>query len=165
MLGKMCKYAKELGINVSIVSNGSKIDKSWMKKYGKYVDILAISVDSFDEATNIGIGRGKGKHVLKLHDVAKWCVEQGIKFKINTVVNSLNVDEDLSYQIKALKPARWKVFQVLIVKGENDGEAYVDRGRVSKLLIAEFLAYLDVIGSLVFVRTYTDRFETHANLK
>jgi radical S-adenosyl methionine domain-containing protein 2 len=129
MLGEMCRFCKEeMKINVSIVSNGSKIREKWMREYGQYVDILAISVDSFDESTNIEIGRGEGEHLKSLHQVADWCVEYGIKFKINTVVNVHNVEEDMSERIAALKPARWKVFQVLIIDGENDGvsaEAFV----------------------------------------
>jgi len=60
-LGEMCKFLKEeLKLeSVSIVSNGSKIKRTFFEIYGKYVDILAISVDSFDERTNEIIGRGK----------------------------------------------------------------------------------------------------------
>ena len=60
-LGEMCKFCKvELGLeSVSIVSNGSKIRRSFFEIYGKYVDILAVSVDSFDEMTNAKIGRGE----------------------------------------------------------------------------------------------------------
>ena len=54
--------------SVSIVSNGSKITASWFEKYGKYLDILAISCDSFDEETNKKIGRGNGKHLQKVID-------------------------------------------------------------------------------------------------
>jgi sulfatase maturation enzyme AslB (radical SAM superfamily) len=60
-VGEICKFSKEV-LNlesVSIVSNGSKIKKRFFVEYGKFVDILAISVDSFDEETNIKIGRGK----------------------------------------------------------------------------------------------------------
>lgn len=60
-LGKICKFCKEdLNLeSVSIVSNGSKIRETFFKKYFLYVDIIAISVDSFDEETNVRIGRGK----------------------------------------------------------------------------------------------------------
>lgn len=53
-LGKMVKYCKEVLKleSVTIVSNGSLITKKWFENYGKYLDILAISCDSFDEETN-----------------------------------------------------------------------------------------------------------------
>lgn len=53
-LGEMAKFCKaELKLpSVTIVSNGSLIKESWFQKYGEYVDILAISCDSFYEDTN-----------------------------------------------------------------------------------------------------------------
>jgi hypothetical protein len=51
---------------VSIVSNGSKITEKWFQDYGQFLDILAISCDSFDEDTNVKIGRGNGKHIPKV---------------------------------------------------------------------------------------------------
>jgi radical S-adenosyl methionine domain-containing protein 2 len=67
-LGPLVQYAKEeLQLeSVSIVSNGSLIKENWLKEYGKYIDILAVSCDSFNEDTNIIIGRGKGKHIEKV---------------------------------------------------------------------------------------------------
>ncbi|CAG8973642.1 hypothetical protein HYALB_00002208 [Hymenoscyphus albidus] len=90
---------------ISIVSNGSKIKEKFLRKHAAFIDILAISCDSFDPNTNIQIGRGKdGDNIKTLTKIAGWCRELGIKFKINTVVS----------------PFRWKVFQCLIVTGEND---------------------------------------------
>lgn len=53
-LGEMVKYCKnELRLpSVTIVSNGSLIREKWLKDYGRFVDILAISCDSFDEDVN-----------------------------------------------------------------------------------------------------------------
>lgn len=53
-LGEMVKYCKiSLRMpSVSIVSNGSLIKEKWFQQYAKYLDILAISCDSFDEDTN-----------------------------------------------------------------------------------------------------------------
>jgi len=122
-LGNLCEFAKEeLKLEcVSIVSNGSKIKERWIKKFGKYVDILAISCDSSNEQTNIKIGRGKGRHIAQLKNVRNWCSQHSIKFKMNTVVNSFNWEEDMHELIQELGPCRWKVFQVLLLKGENDG--------------------------------------------
>jgi len=47
-----------------------------------------------------------------------------IRLKINTVVNSVNWEEDFTPLIQLAKPERWKLFQVLHVKGQND--AYID---------------------------------------
>lgn len=156
-LGEICKFCKEdLNLeSVSIVTNGSKVKESFFKKYGVYVDIIAVSVDSFDEETNVKIGRGityieimctqtknlfpkltgKGNHLKQLGLVSKWCRLYNIKFKLNTVVNRFNHTEDLSQNIALLNPFRWKCFQVLQVGTENVGETAIRD--CSKFLITD----------------------------
>ena len=123
-LGTLLQYCKEVLKldSISIVSNGSLIDEKFLRQYGKYIDILAVSCDSFHEQTNIEIGRGDGNNVKKLFEIADWCKTYGIKFKLNTVVCKLNYDEDMVAIVKELDPFRWKCFQVLMVAGENDSE-------------------------------------------
>lgn len=121
-LGRLVDYCKdELRLeSVSIVTNGSLVTRAFLQAHGHNLDILAVSCDSFDEQTNINIGRGAGNQVQQLYQVAEWCREFGIKFKLNTVVCRLNVDEDMNEHISVLQPFRWKCFQVLMVAGEND---------------------------------------------
>jgi radical S-adenosyl methionine domain-containing protein 2 len=121
-LGEMIDFCKQdLRLeSVSIVTNGSLVRENFIKKHGANIDILAVSCDSFDEDTNIKIGRGSGNQVPQLYKIGSWCREYGIKFKINTVVCRLNHQEDMNKHIDALQPFRWKCFQVLIVAGEND---------------------------------------------
>jgi radical S-adenosyl methionine domain-containing protein 2 len=40
--------------------------------------------------------------------------------KVNTVVSRANVGEDLAPVLAALRPDKWKVFQVLPVYGDRD---------------------------------------------
>lgn len=126
-MGQLAKYCKEtLHLeSVSIVTNGSKVKKAWFEKYGEYIDILAVSCDSFDEETNMKIGRGTGAHLRNLTSLREWCDDAGIKFKINTVVNRFNISEDMVGSINAIAPFRWKAFQVLIVPGENDSDSAI----------------------------------------
>ncbi|MCJ1434950.1 hypothetical protein MMC27_004320 [Xylographa pallens] len=124
-LGHMIAYCKEsLHLeSISIVTNGSLVTEAFLKKYGQHIDILAVSCDSFDEATNIAIGRGSGDNVRQLGRIAAWCRTYGIRFKLNTVVCQLNHDEDMNGWVARLQPFRWKCFQVLLVAGENDSAA------------------------------------------
>lgn len=115
--------------SVSIVTNGSLVRESFLRKHGSKIDILAVSCDSFDESTNIQIGRGSGNQVTQLYRISSWCRRYGIKFKINTVVCQLNYTEDMNKHIEDLRPFRWKCFQVLIVVGENDSENTLRDGR------------------------------------
>jgi radical S-adenosyl methionine domain-containing protein 2 len=123
-LGELVVYCKkDLKLeSVSIISNGSLIKENWMNKYSPYLDILGISCDSFVEETNIKIGRGKGKHIENIFAVRQLCYKYNIKFKLNTVVCRYNIQEDMNECIARLDPFRWKCFQVLIVKTENDGK-------------------------------------------
>ncbi|KAM0472982.1 hypothetical protein ACHAPX_008344 [Trichoderma viride] len=116
-----CKDALRLE-SVSIVTNGSLVRESFLRNHGHNIDILAVSCDSFNEATNIKIGRGSGNQVEKLYEIAAWCQRYNIKFKLNTVVNKFNHLENMNEHISALQPFRWKCFQVLIVAGENDSD-------------------------------------------
>jgi radical S-adenosyl methionine domain-containing protein 2 len=120
-LGRLVDYCKEIGVeSVSIVSNGSKVKESFLQRHGRNIDILAIFCDSFDEETNLHIGRGTGNNIQQLHGVKTWCDQYGVRFKLNTVVCHLNWDEDMNQHVSQLAPSRWKCFQVLIVQGEND---------------------------------------------
>ncbi|XP_076834234.1 S-adenosylmethionine-dependent nucleotide dehydratase RSAD2 [Brachyhypopomus gauderio] len=146
-LGELVRYCKqELDLpSVSIVSNGSMIKENWFRKYGEYLDILAISCDSFDEDTNKVIGRGQGKksHLDNLHKVCNWCREYKVAFKINSVINTFNVHEDMTEHITSLNPVRWKVFQCLLIKGENTGENSLREAEKFVITDQEFQDFLD----------------------
>ena len=47
--GQLVKYYKEtLNLeSISVITNSSKVTKRWLAKYGEYLDIMAISCDSF----------------------------------------------------------------------------------------------------------------------
>ena len=123
-LARFCKTSLHLP-SVSIISNGSLITEKWFREFAEYIDIMAVSCDSFSEDTNKRIGRTQGNrtdHIGKVFEVKDWCAKYGVMFKINTVVNRYNWDEDMNEQLKELAPSRWKVFQCLVIEGENAGE-------------------------------------------
>ena len=96
-----------------------------MQEFGYYLDILAISVDSFKQSVNERIGRiskVKNNHLESLKAVRNWCKAYGVLFKMNTVVNKFNFKEDMQEAVAQLKPVRWKVFQCLPIEAENMGE-------------------------------------------
>lgn len=145
-LGSLVQFCKQdLHLpSVSIVSNGSMITERWFQKYGDFLDILAISCDSFDEDTNRLIGRTQGRksHLQNLYRIQTWCRRYKVAFKINSVINTFNVDEDMNENIKRLNPVRWKVFQCLLIDGENAGEAALreaERFVVGEQQFQEFL--------------------------
>ena len=151
-LGELIKQCKEnIKIEkISVITNGSLVKKDFFEKFGKYIDVFGVSCDSFNKETNIKIGRGKkGENVQKLLDIRELCKQYGIKFKLNTVVCNYNKDENMVKNIKKLNPDRWKVFQVLMVKGENEDKVtkfqitneefkqFVERHKEIKCMVAE----------------------------
>ena len=123
-LGELIKYCKEdLKIEkLSIITNGTLVTENFLKTYHKFIDVLGVSCDSFNEETNKKIGRGTGKNVEKLFEISRLCEKYNIKFKLNSVICSLNFQEDMNENIIKLNPFRWKCFQVLLVEGENEDE-------------------------------------------
>ncbi len=90
-IGEVFRFCKEdLHLeSCSVVNNGSKVTEQWLDKYGRYLDVMAISCDSFDPDTNVDLGRaekGSGRHVRRVFQVAEWCRERRIKVKINSVI-------------------------------------------------------------------------------
>ncbi|KAJ7190864.1 hypothetical protein GGX14DRAFT_537961 [Mycena pura] len=141
-LAMLCRFCKEdLGLeSVSIITNGTLVTEAWMRAHARWVDVLGVSCDSFDEETNVRIGRGSGENVAQLFRIRSWCRMLGVKFKLNTVVCTYNWCEDMAATVEQLDPFRWKVFQVLLVEGENDedDETLDKRKRnVRKLLISD----------------------------
>ena len=144
-LGELIKQCKEnIKIEkISIVTNGSLVKRDFFLKYGKYIDVFGVSCDSFIKETNIKIGRGKkGENVKKLFEIRDLCREYGIKFKLNTVVCKYNKDENMVENIQKLNPDRWKVFQVLMVRGENEDSSKlrdVTKFQISKEEFQQFV--------------------------
>jgi radical S-adenosyl methionine domain-containing protein 2 len=144
-LGEMIDFCKvDLRLeSVSIVTNGSLVRESFLKRHGSNIDILAVSCDSFNETTIIEIGRGSGDNVSQLYKIGSWCKYYGIKFKINTVVCRLNHLEDMNEHINFLQPFRWKCFQVLLVSGENDSPQTLRDGRKFLITNDEYQRFCD----------------------
>lgn len=44
-----------------------------------------------------------------LRKLRRWCRDYRVAFKINSVINRFNVDQDMREHIKELNPVRWKV--------------------------------------------------------
>jgi len=100
-------------------------------------------VDSFIEEINKKIGRGRGKHLTFIKQAKLLCQKYSIQFKINTVVNRFNWEEDMRNYITELDPMRWKVFKVLILEDENDGNNTLRDAREFEINDEQFKAFLE----------------------
>lgn len=116
---RLISQAKEVGFNVSLITNGSTLTTEYVSALAPQLSILGISLDSNNTSTNKLIGRidNKGNMLntdilVNIVDTAR-AINPNIKIKLNTVVNELNYQEDMNSIISKLHPDKWKVLQVL----------------------------------------------------
>ncbi len=137
-LGDLLLAAKDVGLTTCIVSNASGLSEEFLDEWGHLIDWIGLSIDASNDDIHAKIGRGmrgdlarQRSHHLELAK-AVWvsCKARGIRMKLNTVVCKANLDDDMSALVMELKPERWKIFEVLPVEGQNDGD-------VDDMLLAE----------------------------
>lgn len=113
--------ARRLGFEVSMISNGSYMTAELLNQLAAQLTWLGISIDSAIPEINHAIGRVDPRGQLinlkellaSLHQVRQ--LHPSLQIKLNTVVNQLNHDEDLSALIQHLQPSKWKVLRMLPV--------------------------------------------------
>lgn len=123
-ISELIMEAKKEGLTTMIVTNGTKINESFLKENRGILDWIILSIDSILDETNLQSGRAiTGRRVLNkvdylmlIDDIKRY----DYRLKINTVVHQLNYNELMDDVIRYAQPERWKVFQVLPIKGEND---------------------------------------------
>lgn len=124
-LPELVRAAKENGATTMLVTNGSQLTPERLQQFEGVLDWVTLSIDSPFPETLMALGRSvKGKALsadtyLALADRIR---KAGIRFKVNTVVTSLNAREDHSDFLLALRPERWKLLRVLPVEGQNSGK-------------------------------------------
>ncbi|MEH1166888.1 viperin family antiviral radical SAM protein [Micromonospora sp. CPCC 205539] len=163
-LDELVRMAKQHGAQTCVVTNGSLLSAELLRKYEQALDWLVLSVDSLATPTLREIGRmtrGRPMDAEKYLALCRLVDVTDVSLRVNTVVSRANLDEDLSEFIRLVRPVRWKVMQVLPVRGQNSGkvepylvsdeefEAYVARHRP---LVADSTALIvetndDLIGS------------------
>lgn len=123
-VGEYIKYAKDIDLKTSIISNGSKMSQTWLKKYLPYLDVIGISCDSLCDQTNKEMGRGFGHHFAMISRLFERIntIKQfsNTHVKLNTVVYRQNLHENWVEFIQKNNIDRWKVFKILKIENEND---------------------------------------------
>jgi radical S-adenosyl methionine domain-containing protein 2 len=122
---EMLPVASDIGFDVSLITNGSRLDRGLMASLAPSTSLLGLSIDSTSSWSNREIGRmdrhGRELDIVILADA----VDQGrrrnpaLKVKVNTVVNKVNQSDDLTSVIQRLRPEKWKVLRMLPVLGDR----------------------------------------------
>lgn len=165
--------ARELGFEVSIITNASRLNASLVGELAPHLSVLGVSLDSMDAVRNREIGRSdKQGQVLSVDRLAESIkigrqLNPDLRLKINTVVNTLNFDEDMSKLIRDLDPEKWKVLRMLpTVTDElniSDAQfaAFIDRHAALPLCIEDnvdmTMSYIMIDPQGRFFQNDTDR--------
>lgn len=116
---RIAALARELGFGVSIITNASLLTPALAEALANYLSLLGVSLDSASIACNQEIGRRdrRGRQLtadtLEGSIAAARRISPELRLKINTVVNALNCDEDMTPLIRKLAPEKWKLLKML----------------------------------------------------
>ena len=139
----LMRLARSLSLDCTIVTNGYNVirDKALFAEIASLCSCIGISVDSLNDETNAKIGRAHNGEIISRSEYVDLChaiKNSGTRLKINTVVSSLNKDEDFSDFYREINPDRIKLFQVL--KPERCLKHCYDDFLISQLEFAAFVA-------------------------
>jgi len=159
------RIAKDLGMNVSIITNGSRLTPHLIEQMAPNLSLFGLSLDSTNSASNHEIGRIDKKGLLLSIDETCGILDLGrqiypnMQLKINTVVNSVNCQENMTSLIHRVKPDRWKIFRMLPVINshlailQTDFDGFVERhNSLGALMSAE--DNVDMTESYIMIDPY-----------
>ena len=128
LLIALIKYAKEKGLETSVITNGELFSDKLFTQVADSLDMIGISCDSGSDEINMLIGRHNRydeenlnkPHCYHVRRIAALCKQHKKFFKINSVICRENLNDDSIFElIDEIKPDRWKVFRVLKIENEN----------------------------------------------
>lgn len=147
-LVRLARQAREIGFELSLITNGSRLTRSLMAELAPLLSVLGISIDSASAPTNREIGRIDRHSRLLSLDTLRAVIADGrslnptLRIKINTVVNALNFTEDLRPAITQMAPDKWKVLRMLptvtsdLAIADHEFAEFVDRHRSLAAIMA-----------------------------
>lgn len=112
--------ARKNGFELSAITNGSSLDQDLITVIATQFSTIGFSIDSLSDKSNLEIGRSFKNTPIKKYEILKYIneirsISPNIDIKINSVINQINKDEDLTDFIKEVSPSKWKVFKMLPV--------------------------------------------------
>jgi len=119
------RMAREIGFDVSLISNGSRLDQRLTAVLAPEISLLGLSIDAESPEVLAAIRRQDKRGLqVDLADLAQRVaqarrINPNLQVKINTVVCSANAQEDLTGVIRAFAPERWKVLRMLPAIGRS----------------------------------------------
>lgn len=155
-LSRLIKYIYNKNCLVSIITNGFLMNEEWIKENVKYLDTIGFSIDSFDKEILLNIGRKtKNNEILTKEQLDNLIFliryyNPECKIKINTVVNSLNYNENMSNIIESMKINRWKILKMKVYKQGNFDNSSL---QISSKQFNKFLNINNNIDNIIIEKT------------
>ena len=121
-LSELIQVAYEEGFEVSLITNGSRLSRSFIQEHRGYLQMIGISIDSLDPVLNQASGRTVQGKSLNLNDYlmrCKWVKEAGLTLKVNTLIHQFNAHQDFHPLLNAVSIDRWKILRMLAIENEN----------------------------------------------
>lgn len=131
--------ARRTGLRSSLITNGSFLTEDLCNSLAPGLDMLGVSIDSYQSDTNNMIGRVDSQgRFLDLGALGS-CFgalrryNPSLRVKLNTVVNRLNWEDNLSSVVDLIQPGKWKILRALPVIDksttvtDDQFQAFVDR--------------------------------------
>ena len=115
---ELIQYAKEHGIYNKITTNGKLLTPEKIDELKPYIDLVALSIDSLQDETNVALGRGIEHRSTVLKRIQHLMAE-GIKVDVNTVVMRQNIrdlDEMGAFFRETPLSGKWKLMTFFPVR-------------------------------------------------
>lgn len=97
---EIVKYANEIGLNVTVLSNGILWSQDMIEKLSPYITEIQISIDGVDEESN-SIVRGKG-HFDKVTDTVVAFANKGVRTSVATTFTLRNLHDNTGERYKQM---------------------------------------------------------------
>ena len=116
-LPELIRYAHNCGLECSLITNGYNLSDSLLSEILPYVTKIGFSVHSFREETQMAImSCTQSFDTLTNHRLSELCAQiktakNSCKIKLNTIACSLNKNEVLVHNVKALNVDQWKILR------------------------------------------------------
>jgi radical S-adenosyl methionine domain-containing protein 2 len=145
------RLARSIGFDVSLISNGSRLNSRLISDLVPELSMLGLSIDAVRPETLAAIGRqDRAGRIISVAGLARLMtqarrVNPTLDLKINTVVCAPNWMEDLTPMIREFAPQRWKVLRMLPVVSDE-----------LAVTVSQFRAFLDRHCSLADLMSIED---------
>jgi len=168
--------SRRKGLDVSMITNGSRLDHPKSNLILNHLSMIGISLDSSSPEKNGVIGRKDSRgRTLDMNGLISAVTQAKNKkprlvVKMNTVVNQINKNEDFSILINTLKPQKWKILRMLpiltddLAVSETEFNVFVMRNLKHK----EIFSVEDnnrMTGSYLMVDPFGRFFQNHQKSK